>query len=519
MVIQCTHCQTRFSIADRLMKPDGIKIRCAKCKEVFMAQPSAETEVPQPLSEIESPPVSPPAPGEVSDEFFFDAPVAEAESSEPEGGEANPFFADASAVSFDDDPFGSIDLEPDADLTEQTPAPTQEDAATDAGEEMDQLFKSLAESSVASSSEIGVEDSAEIPDLPFERDLDDYSDAEEFSFEEETLESIPLVKPSEDPVSEESSYDFDEDLSFEEGEDELTEDVDFSFEEAEDPFSSDYSFDDSEDEATPPSSGVEEFSFDEAETDEKADEPLPFSEVNIGVQGGGSAPETEEIGLNFKDPRPAVEPESFDLPAPVTPTVSGRSASHARVTGSPVGKKKNRGARPMLALCVLLLALIFAGGVFYFQKGPAGMQAVLDQLLGTQAPKVHDGSIAIGDLSGFYIVNVQAGELFVVSGNATNRYPHARANVQLKGLLYSSEGALLLQQTIFAGNPMDKRTLRSLPLGKIQENMNNQFGDSLSNFNLQPGRSIPFTVVFHDLPDTLSEFTVEVVDSRPAAVE
>jgi len=37
------------------------------------------------------------------------------------------------------------------------------------------------------------------------------------------------------------------------------------------------------------------------------------------------------------------------------------------------------------------------------------------------------------------------------------------------------------------------------------------------NFNLPSGATIPFMIVFDNLPDNLSEFTVEAVSSSPGA--
>jgi hypothetical protein len=51
----------------------------------------------------------------------------------------------------------------------------------------------------------------------------------------------------------------------------------------------------------------------------------------------------------------------------------------------------------------------------------------------------------------------------------------------------------------------------------IEEAMNNQFGDSLSNMNVAAGATIPFTIVFRNLPDGLANINVEVVDSKPGA--
>jgi hypothetical protein len=45
--------------------------------------------------------------------------------------------------------------------------------------------------------------------------------------------------------------------------------------------------------------------------------------------------------------------------------------------------------------------------------------------------------------------------------------------------------------------------------------MNNEFGDSLSNINIAAGASIPFTIVFRNLPAGVANINVEVVDSKP----
>jgi len=43
--------------------------------------------------------------------------------------------------------------------------------------------------------------------------------------------------------------------------------------------------------------------------------------------------------------------------------------------------------------------------------------------------------------------------------------------------------------------------------------MNNQFGDSLSNLAVQPGKGIPFVIVLASVPKEIAEFGVEVVGS------
>ena len=47
MVIQCPHCQARFKLPQSKMKPGGTKIRCTKCKIIFMVTPPQEGAVPE----------------------------------------------------------------------------------------------------------------------------------------------------------------------------------------------------------------------------------------------------------------------------------------------------------------------------------------------------------------------------------------------------------------------------------------------------------------------------------------
>ncbi|MCD4762912.1 MAG: zinc-ribbon domain-containing protein, partial [Desulfobacterales bacterium] len=44
MIITCNECDTRFNIDESLLKQTGSKVRCSKCKNVFLAYPSSPSE-------------------------------------------------------------------------------------------------------------------------------------------------------------------------------------------------------------------------------------------------------------------------------------------------------------------------------------------------------------------------------------------------------------------------------------------------------------------------------------------
>jgi hypothetical protein len=55
-----------------------------------------------------------------------------------------------------------------------------------------------------------------------------------------------------------------------------------------------------------------------------------------------------------------------------------------------------------------------------------------------------------------------------------------------------------------------------MPLDKIEAAMANQFGDSLDNLGVQPGKAIPFAIVIANPPASAKEFGVEPAGSTVA---
>ena len=152
-----------------------------------------------------------------------------------------------------------------------------------------------------------------------------------------------------------------------------------------------------------------------------------------------------------------------------------------------------------------------------WKSGPAGIEQLIAKLSGEPGAGEVQGEIRLNNLQGNFITNRKEGELFVIHGAAINNLGEAQAAIQVKGVIFDNSGKQLLQKTIFCGNPISDSDLRKLSYSKMEEMMGNQFGESLANLNVTPNQSIPFTIVFRKLPKTLSEFVVEVADSKPAA--
>jgi len=129
------------------------------------------------------------------------------------------------------------------------------------------------------------------------------------------------------------------------------------------------------------------------------------------------------------------------------------------------------------------------------------------------------GEIKIRNVEAAYMKNISAGEMLVVSGELQNGFRTPRASIQVKVMLYDSKGGVIAAKYAYAGNQLNMEQLASMPLERIEAAMSNQFGDSLSNLGVQPGKTIPFVVVIPAPPAEAKDYVVEPAGSTIAAVK
>ncbi|RLB18431.1 MAG: hypothetical protein DRG35_00790, partial [Deltaproteobacteria bacterium] len=120
------------------------------------------------------------------------------------------------------------------------------------------------------------------------------------------------------------------------------------------------------------------------------------------------------------------------------------------------------------------------------------------------------------DLKGFFVESEKAGKLFVVKGSITNNYPDKRSFIRVRSSILDSKGKVVKSKIAYAGNPISKKELVSLSMVEINKRLMNKFGKDNINTNILPNSSIPFMIIFGDLPEDISEFTVEPISSFPA---
>lgn len=225
--------------------------------------------------------------------------------------------------------------------------------------------------------------------------------------------------------------------------------------------------------------------------------------------------EEEEVKPKQEVVKPAAKkrtPEERRPAAPARPEAPARPGQEVR----PKPKKSSRSKLPLVILVIVLLLIVGAGAVILF--APDLVPEKLAFLKGTQRPETKDPGVLrlrFTAVTGSFVQNSKAGQLFVVRGTISNNYTESRSHVLVKGSILDDKGKVVKTKVAYAGNPFTENELKDLSMDQINQGLRNRAGKGNSNVNIKPQASVPFMIVFEDLPENLSEFTVEPVSSSP----
>lgn len=486
MIIQCDHCRARFRMDDSKLANGPVKVRCAKCKEVFVVhpeEPAVEIVVP-PLPE----PVTPAAGSAESTDFSFDTPPA-SNDSVSQGADDFSFDSDARPAIKDDD-------------SAQTAAANEFDwqegaaATAEASAAGSDFNLSSFDASLAAPNESVDAASAAADDNDFDFGDVDFSTA--------------TAPPAESQVAAETGPN--DDFSMDFGEVSFSDNPVDSRSSAE-TFSAGSAHADE-------SSAPDDFllSFDPDAVQQQLPDALGKEKGDNGNFGGFSLADTADSGATGNG-TPMSEPQAGTSGELAAAGFSPEYQEEELPPSSLTSRKKSGSSFPLLVIAgAIIIVIALAGSGVYFFGGPKAFSRVglgfLVEWYGDKAAE--EGSIALKGVTASYAVNSTAGELFVVRGEAVNNFTKPRASIQIKVSLLGADGTSLVTKSAFCGNSLSNEQLATLPLAKIEEIMNNQFGDSLTNIGLKPGGTIPFVVVVSPLPKDATDYNVLVGGSTVA---
>jgi formylglycine-generating enzyme required for sulfatase activity len=124
--------------------------------------------------------------------------------------------------------------------------------------------------------------------------------------------------------------------------------------------------------------------------------------------------------------------------------------------------------------------------------------------------------LQVYSIAGSFVDTAKSGQLFVIRGMVKSQYPQPRSNILVKGSILDNKGKAVDSRVSYAGITFTEGELKTLPIEEVLKALQNRDGNARQNFNVPSGASIPFMVVFQNLPDNMSdEFAVEMVSSSP----
>ena len=183
----------------------------------------------------------------------------------------------------------------------------------------------------------------------------------------------------------------------------------------------------------------------------------------------------------------------------------------------------------MRALFVLVLLVAVGAGAIFAAQFLGIDIPYLDKLKGVKIPYVSDllgpkvedaGNLKIAinekDVNGRFVTNEKLGALYVVSGKVKNDYDDPRSSIRVTGKIYSKGRKLELEKTVYAGNVLPDSDLGVIDQAVIDQKLQNRFGQERKNLGVKKGATVPFMIVFSNLPKDPDEYTVEVADSQKA---
>lgn len=226
------------------------------------------------------------------------------------------------------------------------------------------------------------------------------------------------------------------------------------------------------------------------------------------------------------EPKPAVTPrpvipktsdavtqlavdESITAPAMAAP-------EKAAAKPKPKAVKPKKGTSKSL-VAVLIVILLGAGGYLgydYIVKHNIQIPYLSDYLNPQAKDPAGTLNLSTMEITSKFIENENSGRLFIITGKVRNGYTITRGQIMLRGKLFSKGKVLVKTETTYAGVTITDQELGTLSIQEIKAQLNAVPKAQDIGTLVRPGQSLPFLVVFADLPDDLDEFVIETISSK-----
>lgn len=460
MIIQCDKCATKFRLDDSRITPNGVKVRCTKCDNVFIVTP-------------------PPPPEEVRlEELFSVAPGAEERPARPA---AQP--RSAASRPKDDDRHLAFDFESDETKDEVFKTPSEPSSGSfDEGPEFDSVDK-MGEGRKLSLDDL---DFSFSEDRSLSEDKKEEEDGWKAAGEEE--EDDPFADAFGKSASS-AEEDGDAPAGLSSGDRmELGGELDFSFGDLT-----------SDSDVTPAKEP------EDVKKEEESGPSEPIAENVIPFSAAAAYSKESRAGAPVKDEEPEEKDEAFKTY--LTRAEDNEDISFGKHDGEEEDGEEDkeedfqrlRPSQPRMGLIIAALVIVLGGGLIYFT-------GVIDKLTHILMPGPEMKVVEIESIKGFYEENRNFGKLFVIDARIKNITDSPQEIKAATGVIYNDSGDKIAARSVSPGRIVSIDDVRSL----AREELERAFRDP-SGGVIPPKGSVPVMVLFIEVPEGLSEFGLDIV--------
>jgi predicted Zn finger-like uncharacterized protein len=212
-------------------------------------------------------------------------------------------------------------------------------------------------------------------------------------------------------------------------------------------------------------------------------------------------------------------PEEPSLPKDIEHITEDESGAFTETISS-VSAPLRSGKSYLLRVFLILVLVLVGATAAIILWGPDMIEDSLSILKPGEKSEIADAGLrrlSFNAVTGSFVESIEAGHLFVIRGVVRNDYPKKRSFILVKGSILDDKGQVIKEKLAYAGNSFEEEEIKKESLERINKAMKNRYGKARKNLNVASGGSLPFTIVFEDLPENLSEFTVEAVSSSPGS--
>jgi len=265
------------------------------------------------------------------------------------------------------------------------------------------------------------------------------------------------------------------------------------------------------------------------------DSPPTFDDVAAGIDQGDEEIDFDglfdkpvegadgEEGVSFQDiERKAddIDEKSFGdslMDEGFSPTNIEKEAK-GDIEAIAVPAQKMTGKSHLLTVFFVIILILLGSGAAVFFFAPDLIPDSVPFLKKEKKQVITDTGVrllTLKEVTGAFVGSKEAGQLFVIRGMVGNNYPKSRSFILIKGNILDNKGSVVKSKSAYAGNTFKDEEIKVMPLEEINKALKNRIGMDKKNFNVAQGTYIPFMIVFENLPENLSEFTVEAASSFP----